>query len=65
VGRLENTYQSRGSLDRILENNGQVKVLQEPVVNEGKFWFTPLDEVCREITGKTRSLATNLLETKA
>jgi outer membrane lipoprotein-sorting protein len=55
VGRLENTYQSRGSLEANFREQRQVKILKEPVVNEGKFWFTPPDKVRREITGKSPS----------
>jgi outer membrane lipoprotein-sorting protein len=55
VGRLENTYQARGSLEANFKEERQVKILKEPVVNEGKFWFTPPDKVRREITGKSPS----------
>jgi outer membrane lipoprotein-sorting protein len=55
VGRLENTYQSRGSLEANFREERQVKILKEPLVNEGKFWFTPPDKVRREITGKSPS----------
>ena len=54
-GRLENTYQSRGPLEANFREQRQVKILKAPVVNEGRFWFTPPDRVRPEITGKSPS----------
>ena len=34
LGRLENTYQSRSSLEANFREQRQVKILKEPVVNE-------------------------------
>ena len=55
ITRLENVYQSRGSVEVNFREERQTRILKEPVVDQGKLWFTPPDKVRREITGNSPS----------
>jgi outer membrane lipoprotein-sorting protein len=55
IARLENVYRSRESVEANCREERQARILKEPIVNQGKFWFTPPDKVRREITGKSPS----------
>jgi outer membrane lipoprotein-sorting protein len=55
IARLENVYQSRGSVEVNFREERQTRILKEPLVDQGKLWFTPPDKVRREITGNSPS----------
>jgi outer membrane lipoprotein-sorting protein len=55
VQRLETVYQNRTSLQANFREERHVAILKEPVINEGKIWFTPPDKIRREITGNSPS----------
>src|SRR5258708_14793752 len=52
VQRLQTVYQNRTSLQANFREERHVAILKEPVVNQGKIWFTPPDKIRREIGGK-------------
>src|SRR5260221_4749302 len=51
VQRLQTVYQNRTSLQANFREERHVAILKEPVVNQGKIWFTPPDKIRREIGG--------------
>src|SRR5258708_30790101 len=53
VQRLQTVYQNRTSLQANFREERHVAILKEPVVNQGKIWFTPPDKIRREIGGET------------
>jgi outer membrane lipoprotein-sorting protein len=55
VKRLETVYQNRTSLQANFREERHMAILKDPVVNEGKIWFTPPDKIRREITGNSPS----------
>jgi outer membrane lipoprotein-sorting protein len=55
VQRLETVYQNRTSLQADFREERHVAILKEPVINQGKIWFTPPDKIRREITGNSPS----------
>jgi outer membrane lipoprotein-sorting protein len=55
VKRLETVYQNRTSLQANFKEERHMAILKEPVVNQGKIWFTPPDKIRREITGNSPS----------
>ncbi|HTD15945.1 MAG TPA: outer membrane lipoprotein carrier protein LolA [Chthoniobacterales bacterium] len=55
VKRLETVYQNRTSLQANFREERHMAILKDPVVNEGKIWFTPPDSIRREITGNSPS----------
>jgi outer membrane lipoprotein-sorting protein len=55
VKRLETVYQNRTSLQANFREERHMAILKDPVVNEGKIWFTPPDNIRREITGNSPS----------
>src|SRR5258708_19275022 len=62
VQRLQTVYQNRTSLQANFREERHVAILKEPVVNQGKIWFTPPDKIRREIGGNSPS--TTLLHRK-
>ncbi len=57
VQRLQTVYQNRTSLQANFREERHVAILKEPVVNQGKIWFTPPDKIRREIGGNSPSTA--------
>ena len=55
VKRLETVYQNRTSLQADFKEERHMAILKDPVVNQGKIWFTPPDKIRREITGNSPS----------
>jgi outer membrane lipoprotein-sorting protein len=55
VKRLETVYQNRTSLQANFREERHMAILKDPVINEGKIWFTPPDKIRREITGNSPS----------
>jgi outer membrane lipoprotein-sorting protein len=55
VKRLETVYQNRTSLQANFREERHMAILKEPVINQGKIWFTPPDMIRREITGNSPS----------
>src|ERR1700748_2832563 len=55
VKRLETVYQNRTSLQANFREERHMAILKDPVVNQGKIWFTPPDKIRREITGNSPS----------
>jgi outer membrane lipoprotein-sorting protein len=55
VKRLETVYQNRTSLQANFREERHMAILKEPVVNQGKIWFTPPDKIRREIGGNSPS----------
>jgi outer membrane lipoprotein-sorting protein len=55
VKRLETVYQNRTSLQANFREERHMAILKEPVVNQGKIWFTPPDKIRREISGNSPS----------
>jgi outer membrane lipoprotein-sorting protein len=55
VKRLETVYQNRTSLQANFREERHMAILKDPVINEGKIWFTPPDNIRREITGNSPS----------
>src|SRR5258708_26242581 len=55
VQRLQTVYQNRTSLQANFREERHVAILKEPVVNQGKIWFTPPDKIRREIGGNSPS----------
>src|ERR1700741_262033 len=55
VKRLETVYQNRTSLQANFREERNRAILKDPVVNQGKIWFTPPDKIRREITGNSPS----------
>ena len=55
VKRLEAVYQNRTSLQANFREERHMAILKDPVVNQGKIWFTPPDKIRREITGNSPS----------
>src|SRR5260221_14659902 len=53
VQRLQTVYQNRTSLQANFREERHVAILKEPVVNQGKIWFTPPDKIRREIGGES------------
>jgi outer membrane lipoprotein-sorting protein len=55
VKRLETLYQNRTSLQANFREERHMAILKDPVVNQGKIWFTPPDKIRREIAGNSPS----------
>jgi outer membrane lipoprotein-sorting protein len=55
VKRLETVYQNRTSLQANFREERHMAILKDPVINQGKIWFTPPDKIRREITGNSPS----------
>jgi outer membrane lipoprotein-sorting protein len=55
VQRLEAVYQNRTSLEAHFREERHMSILREPIVSQGKIWFTPPDKIRREITGSSPS----------
>jgi outer membrane lipoprotein-sorting protein len=56
VQRLEAVYKNRTSLEANFREERHMSILKEPIVNQGKIWFTPPDKIRREITGNSPSV---------
>ncbi|MBV8376054.1 MAG: outer membrane lipoprotein carrier protein LolA [Verrucomicrobia bacterium] len=55
VQKLQSLHNSQPSLEANFREERHLSMLKEPVVNEGKVWFTLPDKIRREIAGKTPS----------
>ena len=55
VQRLQATTNQQPSLQANFREERHLSMLKEPIVNEGKVWFTLPDKIRREIDGKTPS----------
>ncbi len=55
IQRLQVLHNNQPSLQRNFREERHLAMLKEPVVNEGKVWFTLADKIRREIAGKTPS----------
>jgi outer membrane lipoprotein-sorting protein len=55
VQRLETVYKNRTSLQANFREERHVAILKDPVINQGKIWFTPPDKIRREIAGNSPS----------
>ena len=55
VQRLQATTNRQPSLQANFREERHLAMLKEPIVNEGKVWFTLPDKIRREIDGKTPS----------
>src|SRR6202043_3695731 len=55
VQKLEALHTNQPSLQANFREERRLAMLKDPVVNEGKFWFTLPDKIRREIGGKTPS----------
>src|SRR6202166_4667088 len=55
VQKLQALHNSQPSLQANFREERHLAMLKEPVVNEGKVWFTLPDKIRREIGGKTPS----------
>jgi len=55
VQRLETVYRNRTSLQANFHEERHVAILKDPVINQGKIWFTPPDKIRREIAGNSPS----------
>jgi outer membrane lipoprotein-sorting protein len=55
VQKLDALHTSQPSLQANFREERHLAMLKEPVVNEGKVWFTLPDKIRREIGGKTPS----------
>jgi outer membrane lipoprotein-sorting protein len=55
VRRLESVYQNRTSLEANFREERHMSILKEPVISEGKIWFTPPNKIRRETTGNSPS----------
>ena len=55
IQKLEAVHNSQPSLQANFREERHLAMLKEPIVNEGKVWFTFPDKIRREIGGKTPS----------
>src|SRR5271165_7489415 len=55
IQRLQALHNTQPSLQANFREERHLAMLKEPVVNEGKVWFTLPDKIRREIGGKTPS----------
>ena len=55
VQRLQATTDQQPSLQASFREERHLAMLKDPIVNEGKVWFTLPDKIRREIDGKTPS----------
>jgi outer membrane lipoprotein-sorting protein len=55
VQRLQATTNQQPSLQASFREERHLAMLKDPIVNEGKVWFTLPDKIRREIDGKTPS----------
>jgi outer membrane lipoprotein-sorting protein len=55
VQKLQTIHNTQPSLQANFREERHLAMLKEPVVNEGKVWFTLPDKIRREIGGKTPS----------
>ena len=55
IQKLQALHNNQPSLQANFREERRLAMLKEPVVNEGKVWFTLPDKVRREIEGKTPS----------
>src|ERR1700731_2719202 len=55
VQKLEALHNNQPSLQANFREERRLAMLKEPVVNEGKVWFTLPDKIRREIGGRTPS----------
>ena len=55
VQKLETLHNTQPSLQANFREERHLAMLKDPVVNEGKVWFTLPDKIRREIGGKTPS----------
>jgi outer membrane lipoprotein-sorting protein len=55
IQKLEAVQNSQPSLQANFREERRLAMLKDPIVNEGKVWFTLPDKIRREIAGKTPS----------
>src|ERR1700737_1234806 len=55
VQKLQTLHNTQPSLQANFREERHLAMLKDPVVNEGKVWFTLPDKIRREIAGKTQS----------
>jgi outer membrane lipoprotein-sorting protein len=55
IQKLQTLHNSQPSLQANFREERHLTMLKDPVVNEGKVWFTLPDKIRREISGKTPS----------
>jgi outer membrane lipoprotein-sorting protein len=55
IQKLETVHNSQPSMQANFREERHLAMLKEPIVNEGKVWFTFPDKIRREIGGKTPS----------
>ena len=55
VQRLQDLHSTQPSLQANFREERHLAMLKDPIVNEGKVWFTLPDKIRREIGGKTPS----------
>src|SRR5580658_570999 len=55
VQKLQALHDSQPSLQANFREERHLAMLKDPVVNEGKVWFTLPDKIRREIAGRTPS----------
>src|SRR5215472_12980848 len=55
IQRLQTLHSSQPSMQANFREERHLAMLKDPVVNEGKVWFTLPDKIRREIGGKTPS----------
>jgi outer membrane lipoprotein-sorting protein len=55
VNRLQALHESSNSLEANFREERRMAMLKEPVVSQGKIWFTMPDKIRREIGGSTPS----------
>jgi outer membrane lipoprotein-sorting protein len=55
IQKLQTLHNSQPSLQANFREERHLAMLKEPIVNEGKVWFTLPDKIRREIGGKTPS----------
>jgi outer membrane lipoprotein-sorting protein len=55
IQKLQGLHDNQPSLEANFREERHLAMLKEPIVNEGKVWFTLPDKIRREIGGKTPS----------
>jgi outer membrane lipoprotein-sorting protein len=55
IQKLETVHNSQPSLQANFREERRLAMLKDPIINEGKVWFTFPDKIRREIAGKTPS----------
>lgn len=56
IQKLQTLHESQPSFAANFHEERHNVMLKDPVINEGKIWFTPPDKIRREIGGKTPSI---------